>query len=307
MAGALERHREQNNPLKPSVEQSSGADVGKELHSQTAPNGEIVTFHEGHKYNMLSGEELRTNVPSVTNVLKLVGAFGAGANWGQTTGIEGGLRWVNQCGLDRLEQGIDPERSPHTVDEVKAFMKAEKITVNDRRDKGATRGSDVHDALEVWARTGARPNPSNHDVEHRGYVEGLLAWILDVETLITVHHAELMLGSWKEEYCGTTDLVMEFGRPFDVCTRYYPKRASKYEKLPKGNYMVDLKTSKSIYQTHHWQLGAYIAAYHEQEYTPEINHAAILHVSPEGKYEFVYSDAPYMPFYHLRQVFRWYK
>lgn len=136
------------------------------------------------------------------------------------------------------------------------------------RDTAATRGTSVHDALEVLARDNTPPLLDQFPDEDRGYVQALARWWIDHRP--SPIHVEQLVASVKHRYAGKLDLVCEI------------------QGIP---HMVDLKTSRRVYETHHLQLAGYELAYVECGYTPVPTVTAILRVDAEGEYEFVPSRA----------------
>lgn len=136
------------------------------------------------------------------------------------------------------------------------------------RDTAATRGTSVHDALEILARDNTPPVLDQFPEEDRGYVQGLAKWWIDHRP--SAIHVEQLVASLKHRYAGKLDLVCEI------------------QGVP---HLVDLKTSKRVYETHHLQLAGYALAYAECGFAPLPRICAVLRVGEEGEYEFVHSRA----------------
>ena len=216
-----------------------------------------------------------TEVPSVTTVLDVLEKPQL-VWWGMKVGVEGvrelALRDYDTAGMD--------------VDQVVALLTEHKLTVNHQRDKAADRGVNVHGALEAWCNNGELPEPPDYAENERGYVEGLNGFLMNVllATDYTKTQQELMVGSLQHSYAGRFDLVLTLSKPVEVVTKIYPKRAPKIEEIPAGRYLLDLKTSKGIYNTHYLQLEAYEAAAVECGYAPT-DHRGVVHVTADGRYE----------------------
>ncbi len=63
--------------------------------------------------------------------------------------------------------------------------------------------------------------------------------------------SEQIVYNHEYEFAGTIDMLL------DIEDGQYAINGRNPVYLPKGVYLVDIKTANSIHQTHHWQLGAY--------------------------------------------------
>lgn len=135
------------------------------------------------------------------------------------------------------------------------------------RDTAATRGTSVHDALEVLAKTGKPPALGDFPDEDQGYVRALCAWWLDHSPEPKM--VEQIIASKRCRFAGKFDLVADIqGMP----------------------HLIDLKTSKRVYEAHHLQIAGYRLALAECGY-PDVTMGAVLRVSEDGAYEFVPANA----------------
>jgi len=135
------------------------------------------------------------------------------------------------------------------------------------RDTAATRGTSVHDALEVLAREGTPPSLTDFPEEDRGYVSGLCSWWLDHEPKAVL--VEQVVASKRLRFAGKFDLLAV---------------------IDGTRVLLDLKTSKRVYETHHLQTAAYMLALEECRYVPA-DEGWILRVAEDGSFEFVRSNA----------------
>lgn len=222
-------------------------------------------------------------VPSVTTILGVLDKP-ALPWWGMKIGVEGVLKLLSD-GVLRFE---DLDDLPDTETAVEALT-ASKLTVNHVKDKAGSRGTSVHRALEDWADFGKWPDPFAYPAEEQGYVRGVMAFLEDAAPEVIA--SELMVGSVVHEFAGRYDLLAILGER-EVVTRLYPKRKPKRETIDGGVYLLDLKTSKNVYTTHHLQLAAYEGATRECGYTPS-DFRGVVRVSPTGGYELVRSDRGY--------------
>lgn len=140
------------------------------------------------------------------------------------------------------------------------------------RDFAAARGTAVHDAFEKlgrdeelwianyyeWEYVDKEGNVSFHDV--RGYVRALNKWWLKFSP--EVIEQELMVGSKARGYAGRFD---------SLCI------------IDGELWLIDLKTSKGVYESHHCQLGLYARALEESGYGMP-DRMGVLHVNNDGEY-----------------------
>lgn len=234
-------------------------------------------------------------VPSVTNILGVLDKSGPLTWWGMKVGLEGALHLVRDQELLLTN---------YTVDELVDLLTEHKLTVNHQKDKAAERGVNVHGALEAWCETTTIPSPTQWQEPERGYVEGLVKFLAAI-----VHgrtrdvKAEVMVGSLGHLYAGRYDLRLTLERPVEVVTRTYPKRADKVKEIPAGRYLLDLKTSRRVYDSHFLQLEAYEKASVECGYEPT-DYRGVIHVTADGKYELALNkDWCFDDFAKVREVY----
>lgn len=229
-------------------------------------------------------------VPSVTTVLDVLDKKGL-PWWGQGVGIEGVLALYvdNRIVYDSWSGGLFGaiDRLPATKESVTALLTEHKLTVNHQRDKAGARGTAVHDAFELWCKNGAVPDPAMFPPIERGYVEGLLAFLTDVQPEPLA--AEVMVGSVEHGFAGRYDARLRIPEECQVVYKITPAKGAHYATLEPGSILCDLKTSSGTYITHHKQLAAYELASVECGYEPTTAQG-IIHVLPDGGYEFVRSE-----------------
>lgn len=237
--------------------------------SSTTPAGYTIHYCADPRSYRIGGEswETATDVPSVTTVLDVLHKGGL-VNWGQRVGIQGAIEFFMQ-----------PAAGPLDEPSITAWMKEKKLTVNHVRDKAATRGTNVHDALEQWALTGKMASPDDFPTEEQGYVRGLNAFLADCKGMLVAGHAELMVGSKQQGFAGRFDLLAATPQGMEFQTGPRTKRV-----IPAGTGIFDLKTSKSVYDSHYLQLSAYRLALEESGYGRSDFEAIIL-VNADGKYD----------------------
>jgi hypothetical protein len=193
--------------------------------------------------------------------------------------------------------------TPATQESVMALLVQEKLTVNHTLGKAAKRGTAVHDAFEVWAKTGAFPDEKMYPPEERGYILGLQSFLYAVPSVEPVA-CEVMVGSLEHGFAGRYDIRFKTTEEHAVVVHRTPVKGPQYAVLKPGLYLGDLKTSKDCYPKSHWrQLEAYEGASVECGYEPTDGRGVLL-VGADGTYRFVRSKATYQDFLVVLDVYR---
>ena len=207
----------------------------------TVPAGFVIEYEdEKHKYR-LNGDP----VVSVTTALGVLDKSGPLMWWAWKMGIGDAFDWAHKFSK---------------FDDLEAYLKANKLHPNAKRDKAADRGVGAHYALEQLATTG-RFDLSKVEPEDQGYASGVMDWWLGAEPTECV--VEQMVGSRKHGFAGRYDLdcVIDGART-----------------------LVDLKTSKGIYESHMLQLEMYGIAAAESGYG-KFENKLVLRAAPDGTFE----------------------
>lgn len=284
---------------------------GLEIYYQSEPKRLYRVRHSEWRERNLSKDWVE--VPSVTTVLDVLHKD-ALTWWGQGIGIDAVQELVRR---ELVQIALDGEHKPRLIaimaggprwatrDDIIALMKLNFLTTNQVRDTAAARGTDVHDALEAWANTGIPPKPEDFDAEKHGYVRGLQAFLVDLGDAVEPVAQEIMVGSLEHRFAGRYDLRIRLTSPRRVICKITDSRQERYMKhatIPEGEGIIDLKTSKYIYDTHYLQLEGYEGASVECGYEPS-DWRAVLHVTPDGFYECARSRASYEDFLSVRETY----
>lgn len=257
-------------------------------------------------------------VPSVTTVLDVL-AKGGLSWWGQEVGVEGVLELyrnnllvsgpvVERMGFsEKLFLNTSEGYQAATVDGVVDLLKKQKLTINHTLGKAQKRGTAVHDALEAWAKTGAKPDFRMFPPEEQGYVAGLYAFLLDIPTAEPVA-SEVMVGSLEHGFAGRYDIRFKTTEDHAVVVHRTPVRGPKYAKLAPGLYLGDLKTKKQkamyepVYESYQFQVTGYEGASIECGYEAT-DAQGVLYVAPDGTYKFVRSNAMFQDFLNVLPIY----
>lgn len=212
------------------------------------PAGVVIAyFDKAHRYKIGKTKSDMGFVPSVSTILdKALPKHLSG--WAERLGVEGTLAYLERT---------DPDHRPG-ANEVLEEMRAMGLRYWQRRDAAALKGTSIHKAFETLA-LGQRPKLSGFPVAERPYISQIAAWWLDNEPV--VHHAELMVCSWEHQYAGRMDLLAETNRH-------------------EGIGVYDLKTSKAVRDSHHFQTAGYRLAVDESGYA-QTTHGVVLRVGAE--------------------------
>ena len=175
-----------------------------------------------------------------------------------------------------------PDGTPATQESVMALLVQEKLTVNHVRDSAARRGTSVHSALESWAVTGTLADPDDFPEEEQGYVKGLNAFLADCKGGLESINSELMVDSKEYGFAGRFDLQARAGGDYGPLELKTGPRTTRT--IYPGVGIFDLKTSKSVYDSHYLQLSAYRLALEESGYGRSDFEAVIL-VNADGRYD----------------------
>lgn len=297
---------------KPSSEADAKGKEGVAAESQI-PRGvsEVVTPSGISIYYQAAPKRLyRVNGPerpSVSEVLDIL-AKGGLPWWGMETGVAGVLELLQEGNLQYHPQiGWQDAESYETIpnESVIKLLTKHKLTVNHVRDQAGDRGTSVHTALELWAKTGKLAISNVFPPEEQGYVQGLNKFI--VESGAAAVASEVMVASVKHKYAGRYDLDALLGDGADgaqVFTHITPKgRGDKKEAIEDGLWRIDLKTSGAVYDSYHLQIEAYEEAARECGY-PATENRAILRVTEDGRYELKRSKATFADFKAVLGAFR---
>lgn len=253
-------------------------------------------------------------VVSVTTALDVLEKGGL-PWWGMKVGIEGTLAMHNMGLLRSVPYGqqrvmacvgqIAEGQSGLVVagvDQIVELLTKHKLTVNHVRDTAGDRGQAVHDALEIWAKSGDIPDPEMFPPAEQGYVIGLCEFLKHVPSAVPVA-SEVMVGSLEHEFAGRYDIRFRTTEPHDVIVHRTPVRGPQWRRLEPGLFLGDLKTSSDVYPSHSRQLEAYERASIECGYEPT-DARGVIHVNPDGTYEFKRSWATFEDFLCVLEVWR---
>lgn len=271
-----------------SREKSSTPTAAKQT---VTPNGTVIAYESKpvRRY-LVNGED---GYVSVTEALECLDKP-ALPWWGMTIGVKGVHALVGM-GIARLGQrpdggftmaiaqdGVWVEATPELLVEALTEIKQ---TVNHVRDSAGDRGQSAHDALEAWGVTGELPDPSQYTFEEQPYVQGLRAFLEVFGPHFEVTGNEVMVASMKHKYAGRYDIRGKLRQDVKVITKVYPKTAPKHILVPAGSGLIDLKTSKDVFDKHFLQLEGYEGASIECGHEPT-DWRAVLQIGADGRYQF---------------------
>lgn len=215
-------------------------------------------------------------VPSVSTVLEVLEKGGL-SWWGMKVGVAGALKLVTDADFAQVDMSLTHE-SP-LVEEIVGRLTGHKLTVNHIKSAAGDRGTNVHTAFERWVDTGVLPAPQFYPANERGYVAGVVEFLRDARPQVEL--SEVMVAS-TDGWAGRFDAVAVLDN-VEVVVKTYPKRKPKRE-VVSGRWLLDLKTSKDVYESYKIQTAAYRQGLQECGYG-EVDHMGIVRVTDDGRYE----------------------
>jgi hypothetical protein len=219
------------------------------------PDGSLIEFEERttgfRAYWWTGAGEERTRKPSVTTIIGAVMPKPQLLKWYEQMGAAGALTLSRRGYLDH----VDPCNAVYAIREAGLGGQAEL-------GQAAARGRRVHTVLEEYAKHGDVPNPIDYPESDRGYIRGLIRWLIKADPVITA--SERLVCDPVAGYAGRYDL-----------------RAEVYG----HDTIVDLKTNKraEIYREALLQVAAYDLADVACGATPA-GRGMVVAVGPDGEF-----------------------
>lgn len=231
-----------------------------------------------HRYT-LDGEWL----PGVTTILGVLDKP-ALPWWGMQTGVRGIVSLIDR-GLIEVGDGEFVDVDGNALDDAALvkLLTTHKLTVNHVKESAGARGSIAHDQLERHGRDGTPIRPAKAPEEVRGYVRSAALFLAEFSPEFLAN--EVMVWSPTRWFAGTFDAIVRIDGEL---------------------WMIDYKTSKRVYESHHLQLAAYEGARRELGLEP-IEHAGVVLLPPDGgfnpKKHFVESVATFEDFLGVKGAY----
>lgn len=200
---------------------------------RTLEDGSLIEFEErltGFRayWYTAPGRVQRTRQTSVTTILGAIMPDDALRDWYEARGAESALV------LERMGMlgSVEP---PDAIEAIRSAGMGAKGAAK----TAATRGTSIHSILQAYAERGEVPNPKDFPEDYRGYIRGLVRWLL---------HSD-------PEPVAVERLVVhpEFG---------YAGRLDLRARMRGREYIIDLKTNRrtAIYRKACLQAVAYHVA-----------------------------------------------
>lgn len=231
------------------------------------PNRPQITRLEDYSGYMVEGFD--DPFPSVTNIIKATVPKEL-AWWGMQVGVEGALYIVRNS-----------ERPKHswTMEEIVVRMGQNRLTTNDVMKQAGARGTELHDILEAYGKTGNLPEVISDGAV--GYAKALGKFLLENRPEFYVQ--EIATASPTYRYAGTFDGKCIF----------------QNGKLQGKKCLIDLKTAKRVYKDqYHPQLEAYEHAEVELGEEPTEDRV-VVRIAEDGKYQLSVSRDTFEDFHVL--------
>lgn len=163
------------------------------------------------------GSDRRVRFPSVTTILGKISSDGGLLDWYEARGAEAALTLSRRGYLDH----VAPE---HAVEAIREAGMGAK----DHARSAADRGIRVHAILERYATSGEVPNPADYAEGDRGYIRGLIRWLMRADPQPVA--VERLVAHPEFGYAGRLDLRARIrGREYIVDLKTN-RRAQIYRK-----------------------------------------------------------------------------
>jgi hypothetical protein len=217
-----------------------------------------IEFNEAtHRYKV-NGEYL----PSVTTIIDKVVPKNL-SWWAMVVGVNATTELIKKGVVTEF---TDPE-------DIVTSIRDARLSVYHIRDEKGAEGFAIHKAAERYSKTGEIPDLGQYSTDVRPKVRALANFLLDLRPRILA--SEVRVASLEYGYAGTFDWLVDIDGHTGI---------------------VDLKTGKRIYPDSQFpQVEAYAQAYEEMGNDP-VEFRAILHLDPEGNYNFMESTDTFHDF-----------
>lgn len=195
----------------------------------------------------------RTRVPSVTTILDCLDKPALN-RWKCRVTATNALALVRE--FPAIVNDVEP-------DGMHDAMCTHAVDVDSESRKAAQRGVDIHTVLQRYAETGDAPNLADHPPEHRGFIRGLVGWLLADDP--QPEAIEQLVAHPEHRYAGRFDL-----------------RAT----IRGRSCLVDLKTNREgrVYREAHLQAVGYGMAELECGGAP-LDEVVLVGVGAQGTFE----------------------
>jgi hypothetical protein len=220
-------------------------------------DGSLIEFEERltgfRAYWLTRPGGKRVRLPSVTTILGQIMPKFQLLDWYEARGAEATLILARRGFLDH----VDPANAVDAIRE--AGMGAGAVAGS-----ASKRGQRVHKVLETYALTGEVPNPADYPEEDRGYIRGLIRWILKADPQATA--VERLVCDPQRGYAGRLDMRARVHGMSD-------------------EFIVDLKTNRKgrLYSNASLQVAAYHQADVKCGAEPALG-GLLVAIGPDGTY-----------------------
>ena len=174
------------------------------------------------------------------------------------------LGWAANCAVDHITENLVVVRDPtRNVHEVEAVLETARKAYVQKKDKAATAGTMVHDAIEAYVNGDSydflleHPDSDIAEKTARGF-EAFLSW--ERKNHVKWLESEVQVFCELEGYAGRFDAIAM---------------------VNDHRYLIDFKTSKGIWPEMPVQVCAYRQAYNEMYPKNKVENLALLHLDKE--------------------------
>ena len=176
------------------------------------------------------------------------------------------INWAVKCTTDYVREHLKPGRSYDEI-EIEELVDEAKRASRKVGKAAASMGTIAHKYAEDYIKNKTPEKPINEKI--RKATDSFELWATNVEFI----KSEQKVYSKRYNYAGTFDALVKIKKGID---------------MPKGTYIIDLKTSSALYPEYYLQLAAYLLAYQEEYPEEKINGGALIRIGKDGSFEIKY-------------------
>jgi hypothetical protein len=167
------------------------------------------------------------------------------------------LRWAADCAVNHIKEHLHIIQNTTDVHRAEDVLEAARTVYEAKRKEAASAGTQVHHAIEAYIRGDVVDSILEYDEARAGFA-AFLSWE-------SKNHVQ-----WLESEVDVVCVTIGYAGRFDAIAIVNGHR-----------YLIDFKTSKSIYDEMPVQVCGYRQAYNEMHPDQPVDNLAILHLNKE--------------------------
>ncbi len=246
------------------------------------PDGSRVLYRDSsHRYWLLNAEAevvpgAKVQTTPLVGVTSIIGCLDKPAL----------LPWVEEQTCIAVQALAESGPVDLAAPALRVAMRESQVGWQFTRDKRATSGTSIHDALEQLAREGKNPRLADFPEQDRGFVRGLASFWLDARPDVIA--TEVVVASGEHGIAGRLDLHARIAERELVVDAASGERAT----FGPGRFLWDAKTSKAVHPVENFtQLAGYEILFRESHDQAGTDGQIVLRLDESGSYEVALSTA----------------